>query len=55
MSEFNIDQVRKEARKQIYEEEFQKAVDQYKVKLRQRRWWHVLFPWKIVIVKRGEK
>ena len=40
------------AQAEIIAEDFRTAVDAAKVKLRARRWWHVLFPWKLMILRR---
>ncbi len=44
--------VRKQAELEIAEENFNQAVADYKIKLRARRWWHALIPFKIVILRR---
>lgn len=49
-----LDDVRKQAEKEIHEEDFRDAVDLYKMKLRQEKWWHRLVPFKILIVRRED-
>ncbi len=44
--------VRTQAEAEIAEELFRLAVDKHKEKLRARQWWHVLFPWKLMILRR---
>jgi hypothetical protein len=51
----DIEQIKKQARKEIAEEDFRKAVDEYKVKLRNRRSiWDKIIPYKIIIVRKGK-
>ena len=47
-----LDRVKAAAKKEIEEEEFREAVDRYKIRLRQRKWWHALVPFKVLIVRR---
>ncbi len=51
-SDAYLDKVRREAQKEIDEEDFRSAVDRYKIKLRERKWWHRLMPFKVLIVRR---
>ena len=44
--------IRKQANQEIAEEEFAEAVKELKIKLRQAKWWHSLFPWQIIIRRR---
>jgi hypothetical protein len=48
-----------QARKELQEEDFRAKVDLEKSRIRKidkdRRWWHVLFPWKIKLEKRNEQ
>lgn len=44
--------IREQALKEIHEEEFRRAVDEYKQKLRETKWYHRIFPWKIIILRR---
>lgn len=48
----NITEIKAQAEKEIQEEDFRKAVDTCKEKLRAKKWWHAVMPWKIVIIKR---
>lgn len=49
----NLEEIKAKAESEIRAEEFRKAVDAYKEKLRAKKWWHKLFPYKIVILKRS--
>jgi len=44
--------VKRQAQKEIEEEEFAEAVERYKAKLRQQKWWHKFVPFKVLIVRR---
>ena len=46
--------VREQAEDEIAEEDFNQAVADMKVKLRARRWWHALIPFRIVILRRDQ-
>jgi len=46
------EEIRAQAEKEIFEEDFREKVDACKEKLRQKKWWHGLFPWRIIIVRR---
>lgn len=48
----NIKEVELTARLELHEEKFRKAVDVAKERMRRERWWHRLFPWRIVIIRR---
>ena len=48
----NKEEIKRQAEREIKEEAFRKAVDKMKEKLRAKKWYHSLFPWKIVIIKR---
>lgn len=48
----NIEEIKKLAKEEIKEEDFRKAVDDMKVKLRAKKWWHKLIPFKIIIIRR---
>jgi len=49
----DIEKIKAEARKEIKEEDFRKAVDEYKAKLRSRKTiWDKIFPYKLMIVKK---
>lgn len=50
--EINIKEVEKQARLELYGEKFRKAVYVAKERMRRERWWHRLFPWRIVIIRR---
>lgn len=52
----DIEQVKKQALKEIAEEDFRDAVNKYKEKLRNKKsLWHKIFPYKIIIIRRIEK
>lgn len=48
----NIDirEAEKQARKELEQEAFRKAVEVAKDRLRQGRWWHRYLPWRINII-----
>jgi hypothetical protein len=51
----DIEQIKKQARKEIAEEDFRKAVDEYKEKLRSRRSvWDRIMPFKIIILRKDK-
>lgn len=44
-----------QAEKEYKEEVFREAVERYKQKLRERKfWWDRVFPWKIIVVKKEQ-
>ncbi len=48
-----LELIKAQALKEIEQEDFKIAVDKYKKKLREKRsLWDLLFPWKIVILKK---
>jgi hypothetical protein len=49
---FDADIVKEIALAELEAEYFDAAVKRYKEKLRQQRWWHRAFPWKVVLVRR---
>lgn len=48
----DIEKIKAQAEKEISEENFQRAVQKYKEKLKQRKWWHSLMPFKVMIIRR---
>lgn len=46
--------IKLQAEKELKEEEFRKAVDLMKEKLKKQKWYHLVFPWKIVIIRRDD-
>ena len=50
----DLEKAKREAKRQIEEEEFQAAVEEWKIKFRAARWWHKFFPWKLLIVRRDK-
>jgi len=51
---FDLDEIKDKAEQELKHEQYRAAVDAYKVKLRRKRWWHILFPWRIVVLRRDE-
>ena len=50
----NIDKIKKKALEEIKDEDFRTAVEKYKQKLRNKKsLLDVLFPYKIIIIKKG--
>jgi len=49
----NLQEIQEIAKSEIEHEEFRRAVDKCKEKIRAKRWWHKLMPFKIVIIKRS--
>ena len=52
MNHENIAMIRRVAREELAEEKFRLAVDQEKLRIQRRRWWHVLLPYTITFVRR---
>jgi hypothetical protein len=48
----NFEEVKKQAIEELEEEQYRKAVDAYKEKLRAKKWWHYLLPFRVVFVRR---
>jgi len=49
----NIEAIKKQALKEIQEEDFRKEVDKYKDKLRNHKSaWDKIFPYKIIVIKK---
>jgi len=52
----DIEEIKRQAIKEIEEEFFRKAVDEYKVKLKNKKsLWDVIIPFKILIIKKENK
>lgn len=49
--DFNL--IKQQAEKELHEELFRVAVNKYKEKLRRKKWWHVILPFKIIIIRRS--
>lgn len=49
----DIKQIKEQAEKEFKEEQVRIAVDLYKIKLKKRKWWHVVMPYRIVIIRRN--
>ena len=51
----NLEEIKKQARKEIEEDDYRQAVDKYKEKLRdKRKFWNKVFPWKIIIIRKDQ-
>jgi hypothetical protein len=44
--------IREQALKEIEEENARAAIDAYKAKLREQKWYHKIFPWRIVFIRK---
>ena len=52
----NIEEVKKSAKKELEEELFREAVVRYKEKLKTKRsLWDLIFPYKIVLIKKEKR
>jgi hypothetical protein len=50
-----IAKIKKQAEQEIKEEEFRTAVEKEKERIRNsRKFWCRLFPWKLIIIRRGD-
>lgn len=55
MNQLNIEEIRKSAENELYNEMFRQAVDEYKIKLKTKKsFWDKIFPYKIMVIKKGE-
>jgi hypothetical protein len=51
-----ISEIKEQALKEIAEEDFRKAVEQMKLKIRNKKsLWDRIFPYKVIFVKKGVK
>ena len=51
----DIKEIKRQAELELKEEEFRVEVDKYKEKLKRKKsMWDVIFPWKILIIKKGD-
>ena len=51
--EFDIEEIKKKAYEELYEDRFREAVDKEKEKmLLHKPFWHRIFPWKILVIRR---
>ena len=50
----NVTMILQQAVKELEEEQFRIAVDKEKVRIKRRRWWHVLLPYTITFVRRTQ-
>lgn len=48
----DIEEIKAQAVKELEEEQYREAVDKCKEKLKAKKWYHSLFPYKIVFIKR---
>lgn len=49
---YSLEDVKKRAKEELEEEEFEKQVELLKEKLRRKKWWHRFFPWIISVRRR---
>jgi hypothetical protein len=54
MTNLTFEEIKAQAEAEIIEEDFRKAVDACKEKLRAKKWYHKLMPYKIVLIKRED-
>lgn len=47
--------VREQALIELKAEQRREAIDKYKVRVRKRKWYHTLIPYKIIIVKLNQE
>ena len=48
----NIELIKKQAQEELKQEAFREAVGAYKQKLKRRKWWHKLIPYRVIILRR---
>lgn len=48
----DLEEIKKQALKELEQDDFRRAVEQYKRKLQQESLWDRIFPYKIVIIKK---
>jgi len=48
----NKEDVIEQARKELDEEDFRRAVEKEKTKIRATKWWHKFVPFKIIVIRR---
>ena len=49
----NIQEIKKQAEKEIQEEEYRKAVDLYKSKIKTKKsFWNRFFPYRVIFIKK---
>lgn len=48
----DFEDIKAQAEKEIKEEEFREAVDKCKERIKSKKWWHFLIPFKIVFIRR---
>lgn len=48
----NIEEIRKVAKAELEAERLREAIDAYKKKLKEKKWFHRLFPYRIVFIKK---
>ncbi len=46
------ERVKRHAQAELDEERFREQVEIEKTQLRAKRWWHILFPWRITFIRR---
>lgn len=47
-----VQEIKEQAEKELKEEQRRHDVDSYKNKLKAKKWWHKLLPFKIVLIRR---
>ncbi len=52
MTEHKLDAMA-QAKEELAEEDYIRKVEAYKIQLRKTKWWHRVFPWVILIRRRG--
>lgn len=52
----NLDEVKRQAKLELEQEQFREAVERYKEKLKNKKsLWDKVFPWKVLIIRKGDK
>jgi len=50
--DIDFKEIKEQAEAELKAEELRAAVDAYKIKLKSKKWYHCLFPYKIVFIRR---
>lgn len=48
----NLKEIKKEAERELYLENKRRLIDMEKEKMKAKKWWHKLMPFKIIITRR---
>lgn len=48
----DIETIKRAAESELDQERLRLAIDKYKEKLKKKKWWHKLLPFKIIITRR---